>query len=283
MHVPSEYDYRYSTALHRDRIVAMLRRLCGCLAIFHKTEALLVAYTTTKKDKAKHLSRMPQQEPTISDHLSLRANILGQNYTKDELAARTLPLSQNRSASQQIHITLDDFDILKVLGRGTFGKVMLVEKKDGSGKLYALKSIRKDKVTDEKLGTHLRTERFVLETADHPFLVKLRYSFQTDDKVFFVMDFAKGGELFQHLKTIRYFPESHAKQVAAEILLALEYLHSRRILYRDLKPENVLLDEQGHVCLTDFGIAKHFPEGQRERSNTFVGTAQYLSPEVIQQ
>lgn len=113
---------------------------------------------------------------------------------------------------------------------------------------------------------------------DHPFIVALRYAFQTKAKLYMVFDFISGGELFQHLKNVEYFPEERARFYAAEILLALEFLHKKHIIYRDLKPENVLLDTEGHVKITDFGLAKDIKDG---KTNTFCGTDEYLAPEII--
>jgi len=175
---------------------------------------------------------------------------------------------------------LDDFDIIKVLGRGAFGKVMLVEKKDNKGQVYAIKSLHKEQIIGQDQIEHTKTERYVLEKSKCPFLVSLEYAFQTPQKIFFVMKFMRGGEMFHHLRAARRFDENRAKFYAAEILLALEYLHELGVVYRDLKPENILMDDDGHVCLTDFGMAKKLaPE---EKTKSFVGTPEYLAPEVIE-
>ncbi len=125
---------------------------------------------------------------------------------------------------------------------------------------------------------------------EHPFIVILRYAFQTKAKLYMVsnsphsqvFDFISGGELFQHLKAAEFFPEPRACFYAAEILLALEFLHKRRIIYRDLKPENVLLDAEGHVKITDFGLAKQLKDDpEHSRTTTFCGTDEYLAPEII--
>jgi len=173
--------------------------------------------------------------------------------------------------------SLDDFTMLKVIGKGSFGKVMLVQhKKDG--KLYAMKVLSKKKVKQNDEVEHIKSERQVLmQNTNHPFLVGLHYSFQTLTKLYFVLDYIAGGELFFHLQAARRFPEPQALFYAAEILLALEYLHSLNIIYRDLKPENVLLDADGHASLTDFGLSK-FVE---KTTNTFCGTPEYLAPEVL--
>jgi len=121
-------------------------------------------------------------------------------------------------------------------------------------------------------------ERDVLGSIRHPFIVQLHYAFQTQDKLFFIMDFLNGGELFYHLKEGERFSESKAKFYAAEIILGLECLHKNGIIYRDLKPENIILDTEGHIRLTDFGLSKKESES---KTYTFCGTPEYISPEII--
>lgn len=137
-----------------------------------------------------------------------------------------------------------------------------------------MKSLQKGYLIAKDQIEHTKAERYILERSQSPFLVNLEYAFQTPDKIFFVMKFMVGGELFSHLRKARRFDEKRAKFYAAEILLGLEYLHKLGILYRDLKPENILMDEEGHVCLTDFGTAKLLEEDQVATS--IVGTPEYL-------
>ncbi|XP_060056658.1 serine/threonine-protein kinase Sgk3 isoform X3 [Erinaceus europaeus] len=173
-----------------------------------------------------------------------------------------------------------DFDFLKVIGKGSFGKVLLAKRKL-DGKFYAVKVLQKKIVLNRKEQKHIMAERNVLlKNVKHPFLVGLHYSFQTAEKLYFVLDFINGGELFFHLQRERSFPEHRARFYAAEIASALGYLHSIKIVYRDLKPENILLDSVGHVVLTDFGLCK---EGIAisDTTTTFCGTPEYLAPEVI--
>jgi len=178
-------------------------------------------------------------------------------------------------------INIEDFKILKVLGRGTYGKVMLVQHKE-EGTLFALKTLRKKKVIKTSQIEHTKAERRILEKMEHPFIVSLRFAFQTKIKLYMVFDFIAGGELFQHLKNVEYFDENRARFYAAEILLALEFLHKKHIIYRDLKPENILLDPEGHIKITDFGLAKQLGDGTGVgRTNTFCGTDEYLAPEII--
>uniref|UniRef100_A0A8C5AI46 Serum/glucocorticoid regulated kinase family member 3 n=1 Tax=Gadus morhua TaxID=8049 RepID=A0A8C5AI46_GADMO len=173
-----------------------------------------------------------------------------------------------------------DFDFLKVIGKGSFGKVLLAKRKN-DGKYYAIKVLQKRVILNRREQKHIMAERNVLlQNVKHPFLVGLHYSFQTADKLYFVLDFVNGGELFFHLQKERTFPEPRAKFYIAEMASALGYLHSLNIVYRDLKPENILLDYEGHIVLTDFGLCK---EGisQTDTTSTFCGTPEYLAPEVL--
>lgn len=182
--------------------------------------------------------------------------------------------------TEKPHAKPTDFEFLKLIGKGSFGKVLLA-RHNSEGKIYAVKVLSKKVILKRNEKTHIMCERNVLlKNLNHPFLVGLRYSFQSRDKLYFVLDYVNGGELFFHLQKEKIFTESRAKFYAAEITSALGYLHSCNIIYRDLKPENILLDAEGHVVLTDFGLCK---DGLRERdtTNTFCGTPEYLAPEVL--
>uniref|UniRef100_A0A6Q2YDJ7 Serum/glucocorticoid regulated kinase family member 3 n=1 Tax=Esox lucius TaxID=8010 RepID=A0A6Q2YDJ7_ESOLU len=173
-----------------------------------------------------------------------------------------------------------DFNFLKVIGKGSFGKVCdrNGNRLSGEGPGLSLEPCYSIRLEMQK---HIMAERNVLlKNVKHPFLVGLHYSFQTTDKLYFVLDFVNGGELFFHLQKERTFPEPRAKFYIAEMASALGYLHSLNIVYRDLKPENILLDFEGHIVLTDFGLCK---EGisQTETTSTFCGTPEYLAPEVL--
>ena len=174
---------------------------------------------------------------------------------------------------------VDDFQIIRVLGKGAFGKVMLVKAKD-SQTIYAMKSLSKQQLLEKNEVVHTQTERKALESTHHPFLVHLRYAFQSPAKLYLVMDYCNGGELFYHLKQSGRFPEERAKLYAAEICSAIHHLHTLKIIYRDLKPENVLLDSEGHIRITDFGLAKDAME-LGDETHTFCGTPDYLAPEII--
>ena len=186
----------------------------------------------------------------------------------------------NLGPSEKASVKPSDFEFLKVIGKGSFGKVLLARHKNES-KMYAIKVLQKQAIMKRNEVKHIMSERNVLlKNIIHPFLVGLHYSFQTQDKLYFVLDYVNGGELFFHLQRERYFPEQRAKFYAAEMASAIGYLHSLNIIYRDLKPENILLDSKGHITLTDFGLCKEGIEGMGTTS-TFCGTPEYLAPEVL--
>jgi len=175
--------------------------------------------------------------------------------------------------------SLDDFILIQVVGKGSYGKVMLVKHKD-EGSVFAMKMLRKENVIKRNQVEHTKTERNVLEAVSHPFIVTLHYAFQTPKKLYFVLEYCPGGELFFHLSRAGRFSEGRCRFYAAEILLAIEYLHRLSIIYRDLKPENILLDAEGHVKLTDFGLSK---EGIQDNfsAKSMCGTPEYLAPEIL--
>ena len=177
-----------------------------------------------------------------------------------------------------------DFDPLRCLGKGTYGTVLLV-KQAGTGKLYAQKQFRKASLTVHKqLVEQTKTERSILESINrHPFVVKLYYAFQDHEKLYLILEYAQGGELFERMRTERMFPEETAAFYMAEMVLALEHLHQTvGVVYRDLKPENCLLDSEGHLLLTDFGLSKEAVDGEH-RCRSMTGTIEYMAPEVLQQ
>nr|XP_027194861.1 protein kinase C iota type-like [Dermatophagoides pteronyssinus] len=176
--------------------------------------------------------------------------------------------------------SLDDFELLRVIGRGSYAKVLMVELKQ-TQRIYAMKVIKKELVTDDEDIDWVQTEKHVFETAsNYPFLVGLHSCFQTQSRLFFVIEFVRGGDLMFHMQQQRRLPEEHARFYAAEITLALNFLHERGIIYRDLKLDNVLLDHEGHIKLTDYGMCK---EGIRkgDTTGTFCGTPNYIAPEIL--
>ncbi|KAM5570598.1 serine/threonine-protein kinase [Rosa sericea] len=177
-----------------------------------------------------------------------------------------------------------DFEILRVVGKGAFGKVFQVRKKSSNGEedgdgLYAMKVMRKETVIKKNHVDYMKAERDILTKVVHPFIVQLRYSFQTKCKLYLMMDFINGGHLFYHLYRQGIFSEDQARFYTAEIVSAVSHLHKCGIVHRDLKPENVLMDADGHVMLTDFGLAKEIDEDSR--SNSMCGTTEYMAPEIL--
>ncbi|OHT15177.1 Serine/threonine-protein kinase Sgk1 [Tritrichomonas foetus] len=178
-------------------------------------------------------------------------------------------------------LSMDDFKIISVVGRGSYGKVMLVQKKSNEH-YYALKSIRKKTLIDEDKCYTVIAERNILMKMRHPFIIGLHFAFQTKTKFYLGLDYAPGGELYNHLDEVGTFPVDQVKIYIAEIALALDYMHSIGIVYRDLKPENVMLDSKGHVRLTDFGLSKDLSLTGDNSTSTFCGTPDYLAPEIVQ-
>lgn len=206
-------------------------------------------------------------------------------------------------------LSMNDFDPIHVLGEGSFGKVLLVRSK-ATGKQFAMKILKKQRVKVEGQVERTRAERFVLERLNCPYIVKLHGSFQSEDKLYFVLDYHPGGDLYYLLSRSGCFPENHLRYYASNIIVALEHLHANNVIYRDLKPENILIAEDGRAVLTDFGLCKDFQHhvqlpspnrqgqlteadgtGEKKTMNplpgyqawaeSFVGTPEYLAPEII--
>lgn len=171
---------------------------------------------------------------------------------------------------------LADFEIINQLGRGTFGRVYLAE---WQGRKYAIKAIRKDVLIEYDQVKNTKLERDIMFECDHVNLVSMDYLFQNDARLYFVMPFVRGGELYKIFQTQKRFQEPTVKFYAAQIALAIGELHSKGIAHRDLKLENILIDERGFLKVIDYGLAKTLQEG--ETTTSFCGTPEYLAPEMV--
>ena len=291
--IPTEYDYHYSSprvAEIMHLIQTLYTEVCdNKLTVDFVDEKDLSGYVVTK-EKALKMSMAgvdraggapssagpaggPKRRPSAGDVLSDMANLSVKERT------RSPTVMHFAAPGGPKEVTLEDFNLLKVLGKGSFGKVLQVKKKD-TGEIFAMKILEKEAVLEKYQLEHTKAERHILEAVQHPFLVGLRFAFQNEAKLYMVLDFLNGGELFFHLKSSGRFSVARSKLYAAEIILALEHLHSLGIIYRDLKPENILMEATGHIRLTDFGLAKE-QISDNSSAHTFCGTPEYLAPEVL--
>ncbi|RWR80519.1 Protein kinase domain-containing protein [Cinnamomum micranthum f. kanehirae] len=241
----------------------------------------LVGPTTCVSQSLK-LSKLTLQETESSLELVVES-VNGERLVEvqeaavNDAAENPLDSGSHQSVKTQ-GVGLEDFEIMKVVGQGAFGKVFQVRMK-GTSEIYAMKVMRKDKVMEKNHAEYMKAERDILTKVDHPFVVQLRYSFQTKYRLYLVLDFVNGGHLFFQLYHHGLFREDLARIYTAEIVSAVSHLHANGIMHRDLKPENILLDADGHAMLTDFGLAKQFEENTR--SNSMCGTVEYMSPEIV--
>jgi len=171
----------------------------------------------------------------------------------------------------------DDFHPIKTVGTGHFGRVVFAQHKP-TRKYYALKILEKTKVITSNQLQHVKNEKKILQCVHFPFLVTMKFYFKDNANLYMALDFVPGGEMFSHLQTCRKFSETMARFYTAQVVLSFEYLHHLGIIYRDLKPENLLLDTKGYLKITDFGFAKKIDS---RRTWTRCGTTEYLAPEVV--
>jgi serum/glucocorticoid-regulated kinase 2 len=283
VHVLAEYDYRFVIKeLHKDRIIKIVRKqfkaLTGkALKVDYAMQPELGELTWTKRkvkqdpERKSYMQRLEQLDEKKDENIS---------DPEDEPSKCSPIVHESHGGSGEIQsakIGVRDFEMLKVIGRGGFGKVLVVKKID-TGVIYAMKILKKAAIKSGEQKDLTVTERTILQTVNHPFLAGLRFAFQTSSRLYFVTDFYKGGDLFFHLRITRRFTEDQARFILAEIILALGHLHSLGFAYRDLKPENILFDEEGHICLTDFGLAK---SDSGKSLKTFCGTPGFLAPEIL--
>ena len=283
--IESEYDYYYIS--HRRNEI--LETISSAYFNLENTrfkfsllnEKTIKPYVTNKKDKKSNPSftRMRSDHLcSIDDFLAQRSPTIGE-VNKNGVVMPQTPSNTVYSSHKKVKdVKLEDFKVLKVIGRGSFGKVCLVEYIP-THETYAMKSLKKDLLIEQEQIENTLLEKEILQTIDYPLLCGLVFCFQTEERIYFVMPFLSGGELFQHLRKFRTFDEDKVRFYGAQIALALEYLHTKGIVYRDLKPENILMDDQGYLKLADFGMAKKLKDD--EKAMSFCGTPEYLAPEII--
>mmetsp|Transcript_8627 Transcript_8627/g.34885 ORF Transcript_8627/g.34885 Transcript_8627/m.34885 type:complete len:630 (-) Transcript_8627:1620-3509(-) len=197
------------------------------------------------------------------------------------LLLNTTRVDPSKPTAARKRLTPDDFEMLCLVGQGAFGKVFQVRKKD-TGSVYAMKVMKKEIIIEREQTDYMKAERDILTVIHHPFIVTLRYSFQTTQKLYLIMDFVNGGHLFFWLYRQGLFDTALTRFYIAEICCAIGHLHSLNIMHRDLKPENILLDNEGHVKLTDFGLAKIQDPNSEKRTNSLVGSIDYMAPEILE-
>lgn len=224
-----------------------------------------------KKDREKAAAEYSAKERS--------AGLSGEEWVDVQYGTGKIKLGVRYVQTRANSLTIDDFELLTVVGKGSFGKVMQVRKKD-THRIYALKTIRKAHIISRSEVAHTLAERSVLSQINNPFIVPLKFTFQSPEKLYFVLAFVNGGELFHHLQKEQRFDINRSRFYTAELLCALECLHGFNVIYRDLKPENILLDYSGHIALCDFGLCK-LDMKDEDRTNTFCGTPEYLAPELL--
>ncbi|NXY84282.1 KPCZ kinase, partial [Alcedo cyanopectus] len=260
----------------------------NCKLLVHKRCHILVPLTCKR-----HMdSVMPSQEPHLddkNDEVDLPSEETdGISYIptnrKHDIKDDSEDIKPVIDGMDGIKISqglgLQDFDLIRVIGRGSYAKVLLVRLKKND-QIYAMKVVKKELVHDDEDIDWVQTEKHVFEQASsNPFLVGLHSCFQTTSRLFLVIEYVNGGDLMFHMQRQRKLPEEHARFYAAEICIALNFLHERGIIYRDLKLDNVLLDAEGHIKLTDYGMCKE-GLGPGDTTSTFCGTPNYIAPEIL--
>ena len=285
IHLNIEEQDFYYTSKNKNLLIAQICKLyqnsTNKPLKLCEIEKNMKQYVTSKKDKKKNTSTTKMDTKFLIDTKEFldKTKSINEKDLEADISEKKRKVGTIFSTHQTIKdVGVDDFKLIRVIGRGSYGKVCLVQFKK-TNDLYAMKSLKKNVLLDEDQVESTLLEKKILQSIDHPFLVGMVFCFQTEERVYFVLPFIRGGELFQHLRQNKYFPEEKVKFYAAIIGLSLEYLHKKGIIYRDIKPENILLDEDGYLKLIDFGMAKILKDD--EITNSFCGTPEYLAPEII--
>ena len=269
-----DYDYQYSSKRKRTilEIIGKNYELINEeeLKVFELSVKSLSTFVTTKKEKEKqkNFTRMPNK-----NSINVKDYLFGNPSLK-----QSIKKSKTKCSFKYVHVEYTDFEMVKVIGRGSVGKILLVKyKKDG--KYYVMKNMRKDQLISEGLADNILVERSILMEGQCPFILTLSFFLQTPQRIYFICPFIKGGDLFHKLKTDGFLKEDLVKFYGAQIAVALQHLHDIGIAYRDLKPENILIDEDGYIKLCDFGASVRI-QGTEKETN-FAGSPEYASPEMI--
>ena len=245
------------------------------LKLFELNAKNLNTFVTTKKDKEKQIkfTRMPKD-----NQISVQDYLFGNKAKTEADIIMTKTGKKKASTFKNIQVELDDFEMIKVIGRGSVGKIILVKYKK-NGKFYAMKSMRKDQILSEGIVDNILIEKNILLDGQCKFILSLSFFMQTPKRIYYICPFIKGGDLFHKLKTDIFLKENLVKFYMAQVAIALQHLHDMGFSYRDLKPENILLDEDGFIKLCDFGSCT--PIQGTEKKTSFAGSPEYVSPETI--
>ena len=244
------------------------------LKLFALNQSSLKDFVTSKEEKMtqKNFSKMPK-----INLITVNEYIYGKKVSK-KVQKKEAQVKKRNKIITNAKVELQDFEIIKTIGRGSVGKIFLV-KYINTGDLYSIKSMRKDQLLSESLVDNILDEKIILSEGQCEFILQLSFFFQSPERIYFVTPFMKGGDLYHKLKKEGNLPEDLVRFYAAQIAIALQYLHEYGIAYRDLKPENILIDEDGYIKLCDFGASTHFQGTLKEKE--FAGSPEYASPEMI--
>ncbi|CAD8146459.1 unnamed protein product [Paramecium pentaurelia] len=243
-----------------------------------QTPIQLTSYSCKNLINVNKQSSSPNNR-TQQDIKQERLNKINSTHSSKQQLTNTVSTnSESIKNKEDDKIGPQQFQVIGLIGKGSFGEVYLVQK---SNQLYAMKVLHKNRIMKHNLTRYALTERNVLSITSHPFIVKLRFAFQTQDKLFMILDYCPGGDLGEVLQKQKRLPENIVKNYLCEIVLALEDLHKRDIIFRDLKPDNIVLDSEGHALLTDFGLSKEGILEPNTGARSFCGSVAYLAPEML--
>jgi serum/glucocorticoid-regulated kinase 2 len=253
--------------------------VCRVTPRFQESSQFVKDPRMSKKDQEKAEAAFYQQEKQMGQ--------FGADWLEVTFGTGSIKIGVEFVENRHKSLKIEDFDLLKVVGKGSFGKVMQVtydplfsdytlivtnnsHRKKDTHRIYALKTIRKAHIISRSEVAHTLAERSVLAQINNPFIVPLKFSFQSPEKLYLVLAFVNGGELFHHLQKEQRFDLQRSRLYTAELLCALECLHGFKVIYRDLKPENILLDYSGHIALCDFGLCKLDMKDEDRTNSTFL-------------